>query len=113
MTVNELLIAAITPLVPVCKPDSYEGTASEYCVFRYDESPEVFSDGHPDVILSPVILEWYLPVGVNPIKKKRQICRAIFEAGFTYPYVTNASDGGYQHYVFEFERGDGEFSGRN
>ena len=108
MTVNERLIAAILPLVSVCEPNNYDGTASEYCVFRYDESPEVFSDGSPGVILAPVILDWYLPKGVNPIKKKRQMCKAIFDAGFTYPYVTNVSDGGAQHFVFEFEVGDGE-----
>lgn len=108
MTVNERLIAAVTPLVPVCEPDSYSGTDPEYCVFRYDESPEVFSDGYPGVIVLPIIMDWYLPSGINPIRKKRQLCQAIADAGFTYPYVTNASDGGYQHYVFEFETGSGD-----
>lgn len=108
MSVNELLRSAVLPIVPVCEPNNYDGPDKEYCVFRFDDSPAVFSDGYPAAIISPVIMDWYLPKNQNPLKKKRQICKAICDAGFTYPYVTNASDENSQHYVFEFELGSGD-----
>lgn len=101
MTVNEALRAAILPLVPVCEPDIYDGPELEYCTFVYDDSPDVFADGFPGVIVHSVILNWYLPYGVDPIEKKRQICRALYAAGFTYPYVTNVGDGVSQRFTFE------------
>lgn len=108
MSINELLRSAILPIVPVCEPGDYDGDASEYCTFQYDDSPEVFAEGAPDAIRYPVILNWYLPHGVNPLKKKVQIRRAIVSAGFTYPYTTNLSDNVSQRFMFEFEHVDGD-----
>lgn len=101
MTVNQALREAILPIVPVCEPDEYNGDATEYCTFTYDDQPDVFGDGMPHAIVHPVILNWYLPKGVDPIKKKREICRALCAADFTYPYVTNLSDAVSQRYSFE------------
>ena len=103
MTVNQALRKAILPLVPVCEPDDYYGDATEYCTFVYDDAPDVFADGLPAVITHSVILNWYLPHGIDPIEKKKEICRALWFAGFTYPYVTNVSDSVSQRYTFETE----------
>lgn len=103
MTVNQALRKAILPLIPVCEPNDYGGDALEYCTFTYDDQPDVFADGMPDCIVHAVVLNWYLPHGVDPIEKKRQICRALLAAGFTYPYVTNLSDTVSQRYLFECE----------
>lgn len=111
MTVNQALREAILPLVPVCEPDDYGGDALEYCTFAYDDQPDLFADGTPHVIVHAVILNWYLPKGVDPIEKKREICRALCAAGFTYPYVTNLSDAISQRYSFEFECTEGEQNG--
>lgn len=103
MTVNQALREAILPIVPVCEPDGYSGNATEYCTFTYDDQPDVFADGTPDVIVHAVILNWYLPHGADPLEKKRQICKSLLAAGFTYPYVTNLSDTVSQRYLFECE----------
>jgi len=103
MSLNELIRAAITPIVSVCEPDSYDGVEAEYCTFRYDDNPDIFAEGKPDVIRHPLILSWHLPRGVNPLRKKAQIRTALMAAGFTCPYVTNASDELAQLYVFECE----------
>lgn len=103
MTVNQALRNAILPIVPVCEPDDYSGEAPEYCTFAYDDQATLFADGLPDVIVHAVILNWYLPHGVDPLEKKRQICRSLLAAGFTYPYVTNLSDTVSQRYLFECE----------
>lgn len=101
MTVNEALRSAILPIIPICEPEDYDGEEKEYCTFLYDDQPDVFADGFPGVIIHRLILNWYLPHGHDPIEKKTQICRALCQAGFTYPYVTNSSDDLMQHYVFE------------
>lgn len=108
MSVNEILRNAVHPIVPVCEPVSYDGEETEYCTFVIDDDPDVFAEGMPSVIRSLVILNWYLPAGVNPLAKKKRLCRALASAGFTYPSVTNASDEGGQHFVFECERADGD-----
>lgn len=108
MSVNEILRAAVLPIVPVCEPVSYDGEEAEYCTFVIDDEPDVFAEGMPSVIRCPVILNWYLPSGVNPLAKKKRLCRALVSAGFTYPSVANASDEGGQHFVFECEQIDGD-----
>ena len=107
MTVNEVLRNAVLPLVSVCEPEDYGGDATEYCTFQYNDQPDVFADGLPGVIVHQVLLNWYLPKGVNPLEKKRQLCRALSDAGFTYPYVTNLSDSVSQRYLFECEYAGG------
>lgn len=103
MTVNQAIRSAILPLVPICEPNRYDGNASEYCTFFCDDSPEVFADGAPDVIRHLVILNWYLPAHADPLEKKKAICRALLNAGFTYPYVQNLPDGIGRHFEFETE----------
>ena len=108
MSVNEVLRNAVLPHVPICEPGNYDGEEAEYCTFVIDDEPDVFAEGMPSVIRYPVILNWYLPSGANPLKKKKSLCRALAAAGFTYPSVTNASDEGGQHFVFECELADGD-----
>lgn len=104
MTVNQALREAILPLVPVCEPDNYGGDATEYCTFVYDDQPTLFADGVPFFIEKKVELNWYLPNGIDPVKKKKQICDAIIAAGFSFPVVSNLSNDVSQYYLFEFSQ---------
>ena len=108
MSINELLINTVTPIVSICEPVSYDGDREEYCTFLIDDWPAGFADGMPFAMRRNVILNWFLPRNVNPLKKKRKLCKALAAAGFTYPSITNASDEGGQHYVFETEIADGD-----
>lgn len=102
MTVNQALREAILPLVPVCEPDDYGGDATEYCTFAYDDQPTFYADGVPFWVEKSVELNWYLPNGIDPISKKKQICNAIVAAGFSFPVISNLSDDASQHYLYEF-----------
>lgn len=108
MSINEMIRSAVLPIVPICEPDSYGGDAPEYCTFHYSEFPVVVADGKPDEILYTVMLHWFLPKGINPMKKKTELRRALLKAGFTYPSTINASEKDAQHYVFEFQYADGD-----
>lgn len=108
MAINETLISAITPIVPICVPNVYTGEGQEYCVFHVDERPDLFGDDSPQAILYTVLLHWYLPLGSNPLATRRKIKRAILEAGGTYPGVVDDTDADGQHFIFEFEYIDGD-----
>lgn len=103
MTVNETIIAAVTPVVSVCVPDIYTGESEEYCTFNYPEVPECFGDDRPTIYRCPVQLHYYCPKGWNSLPKRRALRRAILDADFTAPEVENASDEDGQHFVFEFD----------
>lgn len=103
MNVNEQIIAAVTPVVPVCVPDVYRGEAEEYCTFNYSEIPDSFGDDVPGLMRCAVQLHYYCPEGWNSLQQRRDLYRAILAADFTAAEVENASDGDGQHFVFEFE----------
>lgn len=107
MTVAERIMAAVTPVVPECEPDVYYGDAAEYCTFNADETHTLYADDKPQVIVHLVQVHWFLPLGVNPETKKRQIARSLTDLGFSSPDITNASDKDGQHYVFECEYEEG------
>jgi len=103
MTVYEKLRATMAPLVPVCVPGDYTGSELEYCVFHVDVQPDVFAEGSPAAVVCLIVMDWYCPKNQNTVSKRRQICQALASSGFTYPYVTDASDGSTQRHVFQFE----------
>lgn len=115
-TINERIINAVASVVPVCVPDEFKSTVggevSEYCTFNYTEVPESFGDGEPGAIRYLCYIHYYVPLrsgmNENTLAKRKALRRALFSAGFTYPEVTNASDGEDQHFVFECEAFDGE-----
>lgn len=102
-SINERIKAAIEPIVPICVPDFYDGAAKEYCTFNYNERGVGYGDGRPEAIRYFVQLHYYLPLGKSAMRAKRELCRAILDAGFSWPEVVNASDDKDQHYAIEFE----------
>lgn len=105
MSIDELIRSAVTPIIPLCYPNYYTGDETEYCVFNYYERGMAFADDEATATVFSVQLHWYLPHGINPNAKKRQVIAALLAAGFTRPEITNASDSEGQHYVFECELG--------
>ena len=107
MSINEIIIGAVSPIVPVCVPDLYDGESQEYCTFDYSTIGIHFGDDGPEALRYLVSLHWFLPLGENPMAKRKQLCRALHGAGLTWPEVTPAGDGTCQHYVFECEWAEG------
>ena len=82
MSINETIIKAVAPIVPVCVPDVYRPDAGEtpaevYCVFNYTESPDVFGDDEPQAIRYLIHLYLYFLLGHTSILLKRQLRRAM------------------------------------
>lgn len=113
MSINETIIQAVTPIVPVCVPDVYRPDAGEtpaevYCTFSYTEKPDLFSDNLPLAIVYQAQLHLYLPLGKNPIALKRGIRGALLAAGCAVSSFDNYTDLDGQHYVLDFEYSDEE-----
>lgn len=105
---TERLREAVLPVVPVCEPTFYDGEAEEYCTFNISRSPEAEGDNEPTLMRHLVQLHYYLPWPTDPRAKIKDLCRAVLEAGFTYPEETDSCDESGQHYVLEFEDVDGD-----
>lgn len=105
-TIDERINTAVKTVVAECKPNIYKGTATEYCVYTYDELPTLHSESRPDVTRYLIQVNLYLPTGTNPNTKKHNLAEALYGAGFTYPSITNASDAAGQHYAFDCEGAD-------
>lgn len=106
MNVNEVIIQAVTPIVPVCVPDFYRPDAGEepaevYCVFNYTEAATLFGDDEPQAVGYLIWLHLYLPPRQTPIQLKRKLRRAMLDAGFAVGDFINSSDEEAQHYVLE------------
>lgn len=111
MNIDERIRAAVLPIVPICEPDLYDGEESTYCTFNMEEIPTAFGDDAPHAVRYLIQLHLFAPGWPKPPSTRqlrKQLCRAVLDAGFTYPEVTNASEKEAQHYVLEFEGVDGD-----
>jgi hypothetical protein len=108
MTVNEKIIAALSPVVPVVVPGVYRpikgAGAKEYIDFSYTSSPADFADDTPDAEVYQVIVRYTCPPRQDSLATRRRIKRAIagIEGG-VWPSEIDISDEDAQGYAYEFE----------
>ena len=109
MLLEEKLVAAVVPIVPICRPHYYrrspdEEMPEEFCSYYCDSYPVLFADGKPETVRKDFTMNYCCPIERNPETKKRQLSRAIADAGFTYPQITDVTDPEdmAQTYAFEF-----------
>ena len=105
MTLNERIIAVVTPIVPVCVPDLWSQTPpEEYCTFDYTQTAGLAGDDGTDVGLARVQLHYLAPLKASTVAKRRALTAAIEETDeFSLPTISPATDELGQHYVFEFD----------
>lgn len=108
MSIESRLNDALLPILPgAVFPEVYQGDLPEYAVWNVTSLPQVFAERAPHAARYLVQVHYYLPHGKNPNLMKQAICRALFNAGFTWPEITPAHEDVGQHYVLEFEGVDG------
>lgn len=106
---DDIIKAAVTPIIPICVPHVYGGAAEEYCVYNYTEIPDSFGDNNPEAIRYSVQVHWLFPwrpgISADPavVEKKQKLRRALAAAGMTWPTITPAGDREWEHLVFECE----------
>lgn len=104
MTVNEKIIAALTGFGIPVTPDFFGGDASEYFTFNYaDDRAGDFGDDCPINVIAYMQIHYFCEMKKDYLLMKKKIRKALFDAGFSYPEVTDATllDGGIRHLVFE------------
>ena len=105
MTVNEIIIKALNTLgIPITADFFGEGN-EEYITFNYaDDRAEVFGDDQPLNAVAYMQIHYFLPAAKDYISTKKRIRKLLHEAGFTYPEVTELTDGKTnRHIIFECE----------
>lgn len=113
MSIAARILKAVSFTKLPCVQVSYNGDAETYFTFNLQAIPAVFADDTPDADIWLIQLHLYAPFTQDTTKLRRQVRKAIHEAGFTYPDLTDASsgirstDGTEQHVVFEFEDATG------
>lgn len=100
MSTDAAIKAALDGILPLY-PNLYTGDELRYIVYNYSTIPDVFGDSVPHAARYFVQVHLYLPSKENPNQYKLTISRALNANGFTWPSITNASDGDGQHYTFE------------
>ena len=102
MTVNQMIINAVSPYVPACVYGAYLGTSTTYCYFLLPKT-ETVMNGDDDAILDNTPIQLHLFTPNNFTTLKRQIRTVLKKAGFTYPDVTclYETDTKLNHIIFE------------
>ncbi len=104
MTVNQIIIEALEPFGYPCKPDTYSGSEKKYFTFNHaDERGADFGDNQPGCIKHSMQIHFFLPMQENYIAEKKEIRKALFSAGFTYPVITELTEpeNNIRHIVYE------------
>lgn len=109
MTLNERIIAVVTPIVPVCVPDLLvtepdETPPDRYCTFNYTEMPDGLGDNCAALTRALVQVHFFAPLKASTLAVRRALRDAIAAVdNFTLPSIENATDATGQHYVLEFD----------
>ena len=103
-TVNEIIVTALQSLdLPVVER-LYEGKKKEYITFNYaDDRAEDFGDDSPHADVAYMQVHYICTWDTDFDATKRKIRQLLFDAGFSWPEVTDASDDyeKVRHFVYE------------
>lgn len=104
MTVNEKIRNALAGFALPVTADFFGGGEEEYVTFNYaDDRAAAFADDVPILVEADLQIHYFLPADKNYLKNKKEIRKALFGAGFTYPAVTEFTepDSNVRHIIFE------------
>lgn len=107
MSVASDIRRAVIPFGYPVAQNSYTGTEKTYFVFYINTFPADFADDMPQHERQLVQLHLFAPLTLNTTELQREVKRALFGSGFTWPVKENASDDTAQHIVFECEAVEG------
>ena len=105
----EALQGALETVLPADQiyPHLYTGPLLRYIVWNYSVIPTLWAESRPGAARYLVQVHFYLPHKESPRAAILALQRALADAGFTWPDITDASDEDGQHWVLECEYADG------
>lgn len=103
MNINRTIIKALAPMgLPVVSSER-RTEEPRHIVFNYTSVPDNFGDDAPQHERYLIQIHLFCPSALNTMALRKQIKQLLFESGFTFPNMTDASDEDGQHWVFECE----------
>ena len=105
--VAEKIRTACETVVPDVFPQLYTGPLLRFVVYNYNIIPTVWTEAGPAASRYLVQVHFYLPHKEEPREAILGLQSALFNAGFTWPGVTDAEDSDGQHWILECEFADG------
>lgn len=116
MSVEARVKAALDAFgVPVEKSLLYAAAGDcppRYYTFSCESFGDDYGDDEPGCERWLVSVHLFAPLGESCLQQVRETKRALFQAGFTWPRCTDATDQDGQHYVFECETAEPILEGR-
>lgn len=104
MTLDDLIIKTVSPVVKPVVPNLYTGESVRYCTFDYTELPDGIGDNRAALTRALVQVHYFAPLRESTIKTRHALRDAIAAVDdFTLPSIENATDETGQHYVLEFD----------
>jgi hypothetical protein len=107
MSIESKIKTALNSLGYKIYPGNYDGADETYFVFNYNTMPDDFGDNKPQHERALVQVHLFCSHEFNSVNLRNDAKEQIFNAGFTWPYMTNAGDEDGQHWVFESQIGVG------
>jgi hypothetical protein len=109
MSVNSIIITALSQLGYPCVPNVYTGSDKYHFTFNYvDDRGSDFGDDEPSCTKASMQIHFFLPINengsqINYIALKKKVRELLFTAGFTYPAITELTEAenNIRHIVYE------------
>lgn len=106
MTINQKIKKALAPFGYPVKPDLYTGSSPKWITFNEADNRSVMhADNRPTGDRVSMQIHFFLPENENYIVERREIRKALLQAGCTYPVITMLveTDTHTRHIIFECE----------
>lgn len=104
MTLDDIIIKTVSPVIKPVVPNLYTGESVRYCTFNYSEMPEGIGDNAAHLTRAVVQVHYFAPLRESTIKTRHALRDVIAAVdNFTLPSIENATDETGQHYVLEFD----------
>ncbi len=111
LSIEKKIKDAIEPLGYSVYPNNYDGDDETYFVFNHNTVPGDFGNNVPQHERALIQVHLFCPHTFNSVTLRKNIKKNLSDAGFSWPYMTNASEKDNQHYTFECEDAEGVTDG--
>ncbi len=88
-------------------PDTYAGSEPIYFTFNHNTFGVGHGDNRPQHEIALIQVHFYCPTDFDSVAARKTIKRKLYEAGFGYADMTDASNAAGQHWVYEVDAAEG------
>ena len=101
--IDEKIRSALLPFGDPVEKAIYQSTAKRYYSFNYNTIGAAYADDAPEHVRYLIQVHLFMPLKEEDLAQKEATQAALYNAGFTWPDVFDATDEGRRHIIFECE----------